>query len=162
MSDPVVSYQPVVEFFVAGHPIPQGSKRAFKAPGGRIVLREDAGARHEQWRGHVADEARAAMRDAGIFGQKETGPLAVSLTFHMVRGVGMYGSGRNEQVVKASAPKFPVKPPDVDKLTRAVFDALTHIVWVDDAQVVVTTQRKVFCDRFTETPGVHVVVRRVV
>lgn len=39
-----------------------------------------------------------------------------------------------------------LKKPDVDKLTRAVFDAMTGIVWHDDSQVVETNVRKRYAD----------------
>lgn len=46
------------------------------------------------------------------------------------------------------------RPPDLDKLTRAVLDALTGIVWVDDRQVVALHSTKVQ----GATPGVDVTV----
>lgn len=38
--------------------------------------------------------------------------------------------------VKASAPACPTTRPDLDKIVRAVLDALTSAVWYDDSQVV--------------------------
>jgi Holliday junction resolvase RusA-like endonuclease len=49
------------------------------------------------------------------------------------------------------------RPPDLDKLTRAVLDALTGIVWTDDAQVVAVAATK----RRSATPGVTVTVTPV-
>lgn len=45
------------------------------------------------------------------------------------------------------APKgrlFPSVKPDADKLVRAIFDALTNVLWADDAQVVRITAEKVY------------------
>ena len=39
---------------------------------------------------------------------------------------------------------FPVVPPDDDKLLRAVGDALSGILWLDDAQLVEVTGRKFY------------------
>jgi Holliday junction resolvase RusA-like endonuclease len=35
-----------------------------------------------------------------------------------------------------------IRPPDLDKLTRAILDALTAVVWLDDRQVVSLTATK--------------------
>lgn len=45
-------------------------------------------------------------------------------------------------VIKQWAPRFPTKKPDLDKTLRAIKDALTGIVYVDDSQVVVVTIAK--------------------
>jgi Holliday junction resolvase RusA-like endonuclease len=47
-----------------------------------------------------------------------------------------YGSGRNADKLKDSAPAFPLGKPDVDKLSRGVMDALTGIIFRDDSCVV--------------------------
>ena len=51
------------------------------------------------------------------------GPVAMQLDFYMLK----------PRTVKREAPTV---PPDLDKLIRAVLDALTGIVYLDDAQVV--------------------------
>lgn len=48
------------------------------------------------------------------------------------------------------------KKPDVDKLTRFLFDALTGIVWKDDSQVCYATINKVYA--WNNRPGAYVVV----
>jgi len=62
--------------------------------------------------------------------------------------------------VKAiSAPDYPSKPPDIDKLMRAVLDSLTDaMVWTDDSLVVSVLARKVWVDRWTEQQGVQVAI----
>ena len=57
-------------------------------------------------------------------------------------------------MLKASAPTFRAQRPDVDKLTRAVLDALTGIVYVDDCQVVSLLAQK----EWGTSPGVHVII----
>lgn len=147
---------------VAGEAIPQGSKKAWLNKGtGRVQMAEDQGVRHHSWRREVTAAAEEALRGAGITTPLQD-PMTVSLTFYRLRGLGHYGTGKNERVLKSTAPAYPVKPPDGDKLTRSVFDSLTDArVWVDDSQVVSFTTRKRFVDRFGDTPdGVLIIVGR--
>ena len=80
--------------------------------------------------------------------------MMVDITFHRARNKGHYGTGKNAHLVKDSAPAHPTVKPDVDKLSRSVLDALTGIVWVDDAQVVDKTVRK----RYAETDRMEVTI----
>lgn len=128
-------------FVVHGEARPGGSKRAFPIrKNGRIVkiaTVEDAKGVKE-WRGSVAAVAAEAMNGRGLL----TGPIEVRLTFYRPRPQGHYGTGRNAALVKASAPAFPATRPDVLKLARAVEDALSGIVYRDDAQIVEELLRK--------------------
>lgn len=64
-------------------------------------------------------------------------PLAVVVTFWQQRPrTTHYGSGRNERVLKDSAPAYPTTVPDLTKLWRGFEDSLTDHVWDDDAGVV--------------------------
>lgn len=49
-----------------------------------------------------------------------------------------------------------VKQPDIDKLQRMLFDALTGIVWRDDSQVSFVTANKVYA--WNDRPGCVVVI----
>ena len=119
-----------VSFFVAGLPKPQGSKRAFMPPNARHpVVVESAGEPLKDWRASVS---HAAQEQAVHF----AGPVAVLLAFTFPRPKGHFGTGRNSEVLKASAPVRHTKKPDIDKLSRAVLDALTHIVFADDSAVI--------------------------
>ena len=54
-----------------------------------------------------------------------------------------YGTGRNANRLKDSAPLWHDKRPDVDKLARAVLDAITESGTLrDDCQVVALSARK--------------------
>jgi len=146
-----------LSFSVAGTPIPQGSKRAWVAGDGKVRMTEDAGVRHHTWRSEVTGQARQAMVDIGRFGDPFREPISCSVTFTFPRPLSHYGSGRNSEVVKPSSPTHMAKAPDLDKLVRAVWDALTSVVWVDDGQVVAATIRKQYVHRW-EGEGVHIVV----
>ena len=146
-----------VAFTVMGTPIPQGSKRAWVAGDGKVRMTEDAGARHHTWRMEITGAARQAMANVGRFGEPYREPISCVLTFRTHRPQMHYGTGKNADKVKPSAPPYPAKAPDLDKLTRAVWDSLTSVVWVDDGQVVAATIRKQFIERWEEE-GVEVKV----
>lgn len=138
-----------LSFEVSGTPIPQGSKRAWiSSTTKQVVMREDAGTRHSTWRNEVTGQARQAMADIGRFGEPFREPISCTLTFQFHRPQFHYGTGRNAETIKPSAPVYPTKPPDLDKLTRAIWDSLTSVVWVDDAQVVAATIRKQWVQRW--------------
>jgi crossover junction endodeoxyribonuclease RusA len=140
-----------MQFSVMGTPVPQGSKRAWlNSQTGKVMMTEDAGKRHSTWRNEVTGQARQAMSNLGRFGEPFREPISCSLTFQFHRPLIHYGTGRNAELVKASAPPYPAKPPDLDKLTRAIWDSLTSVVWVDDAQVVAATIRKQWVERWQE------------
>jgi crossover junction endodeoxyribonuclease RusA len=108
--------------WIPGWAAPQGSKRPVgRRRNGSTILIESS-KRLKPW--------RARARDAAIiaWGGREPldGPVAVSLAFVMPR----LPSYRKTGTIHA------VKKPDVDKLIRAVLDALSDAgVWVDDSQV---------------------------
>jgi Holliday junction resolvase RusA-like endonuclease len=116
---------------VYGEAQPAGSKRAFVNPKtGRAIVTDDAkGSR--PWKTRVAQIAGEAYD-----GPLLDGPLAVRLSFFRPRPQGHYGSGRNVKEVRPSAPSHWTTRPDVLKLARAVEDALTKVVWTDDARIV--------------------------
>lgn len=128
-----------ISFTVYGVAQPAGSKRGFhNARTGRTHI-VDANARSRPWKAEVASAAADAMTGPLI-----DGPLLLELTFWMPRPKGHYRTGKNAGCVRASAPVFPTVKPDVLKLARGVEDALTGIVYRDDAQIVTETLQKVY------------------
>jgi len=123
--------EPAVGFVVLGIAQPQGSKRAFRTPGGRMIV-ADSSAKARPWRQEVASVAAEAWGDRPLL----TGPVTLALSFWRARPRGHYGSGSRSGVVRPSAPAFPTTKPDSLKLGRAIEDSLTSIVFRDDAQVV--------------------------
>jgi crossover junction endodeoxyribonuclease RusA len=138
-----------VEFTVLGEPQPQGSKTVIQQKGRRPRMIED-NPMTEPWRHTVAARATAAMNGR----QLRTGPLRLRATFVFARPASHFGTGRNEGRLKASAPLYVRKRPDVDKLLRAIGDALTGIVFRDDAQIVDVRAEK----HFGGQPCAHIVV----
>ena len=129
-----------VQFTAYGLPKPAGSKRAFQhRHTGRIVV-TDAAKGSRAWKQEVASAARAAMTNAVVTdsGLLPDGPLGLHVEFFVPRPKGHYGA----RGLRPTAPDYPTTRPDVTKLVRAVEDALTGVVWRDDAQVVVQTVSK--------------------
>ena len=117
----------MIEFFAQGIPKPGGSKKYVGQHNGHALIVDMS--KNKGWRKIVAATAKASF----------TGPLltdALSVTFAFVvrRPLGHW---RASGALKAWAePLCPVVRPDVLKLTRSTEDALTGIIWKDDAQIV--------------------------
>lgn len=116
-----------VRLTVFGVAAPQGSKR--HVGGGRMVESSKA---LKPWRESVAHAAQVwCLQHRGFAPFDE--PLVLTVTFYLPR--------------PASTPKRvtrPAKKPDLDKLTRAVCDALSGIIYADDARVVRLVAEKRF------------------
>ena len=120
-------------FRVAGVAEPQGSTRsqAFKRHDGSLGTRtRSANPKLNTWRERVGNTALAVRH--GIFFEKGTA-VSVKALFYLPRP-----SSLPKRVVEH------VRQPDLDKLNRAIGDALTHVLWHDDAQIVEWWTRKVY------------------
>lgn len=113
-------------FSVLGLPAPQGSKT--HVGDGRMV---ESSKRVKPWRRQVA----AAYADRN-FGDMLDGPVSIIVDFYLPRPKAHYGTGRNAGTLKGSAPVEHLTMPDLNKLVRAVGDALTRLAWRDDSQIV--------------------------
>lgn len=118
----------MIEFFVPGIPAPQGSKR--HVGHGRMV---ESSKDLPAWRTAVAWTARnAAARELAI-----VGPVAVNISFRFPMP-----ASRPAKIRALESHPRSVKP-DLDKLVRAIFDALTEAgVIEDDARVWHLTAQK--------------------
>jgi Holliday junction resolvase RusA-like endonuclease len=88
----------------------------------------DACKRNGSWRACVSAAAVGAM----IGKQPFLGPVSLEVLIFMPRIKSHYRRGE----LKPDAPVWHEVRPDATKLLRAIEDAMTGIVWVDDAQVV--------------------------
>lgn len=129
----------VVRFQIHGLPVAQGSTRVWMVKGRPITTSSARGL--GPWRRLVADVAQR-------YAPKKPweGPVGIELHFGLPK--------------PKSAPKtrrvWPDKRPDLDKLTRAVLDALTYVVFSDDSQVI-----EIHATKDYGAPGVVVEVHRV-
>lgn len=126
----------VLRLNVEGTPVPQGSKSAWvnKATS-RAVMFDQNTKKLAPWRETVHTAASVLFKGDRV----DDVAVVVILEFRMPRPAS----------VKRA---FPHVKPDVDKLARAVLDALTGVVFKDDSQVVSLQASKVYSDR----PGVLV------
>jgi Holliday junction resolvase RusA-like endonuclease len=130
----------VLHFTALGAPVPAGSKRAVPVRRGGMLTRRInvIDVNHDRlmpWRDTIQAGALVAMHSEGTY-ELLTGPLVLIVEFHFRRPKGHYGTGRNAEQLRKSAPRWPAVQPDVTKLLRAVEDALNGILWRDDSQVV--------------------------
>ena len=146
----------IISFFVPGVPKPAGSKRGFAIPDKqrpgkhRVIITDESGVPGKAWRADCKSYARDAYGGTPL-----TGAIIAEFVFTLPRPKGHYGTGKNGGKLKASAPIAPTTRPDTTKLIRAVEDALSGIIWRDDAQIIRQTGVKVY----GEIPGVYVSVK---
>lgn len=148
----------VIQFTVYGMPQTAGSKKAFvvrnKATGKHRAIVTDDNAKGKGWKADVRSAASEIVRAGQPLMQ---GPLRLSLVFWLPRPKGHYGSGKNSEQVKDSAPPRPTGKPDVLKLARCVEDALTGVLWGDDAQITSEQLAKRYCEH-GQQPGCQVIL----
>jgi crossover junction endodeoxyribonuclease RusA len=80
------------------------------------------------------------------------------LRFVFPRPRSHYRTGKNQHLLRDSAPIWHATKPDVDKLCRAVFDSLSGVLIQDDSQIASLRAEKVYADP-EDVPGVHVALR---
>lgn len=91
------------------------------------------------WRAQI----RQSAMDAGAYVVSES-PIHIAVRFGVTRPRNHYGV----RGVKGSFARLhPTSPPDLDKLVRALLDALWHVCYNDDSQVVSLTASKIYGDR---------------
>lgn len=140
-----------VSFTVYGVAQPAGSKRGFyNKHSGRVIL-TDANDKSRPWKALVSDAAAQAMtadlhEGDVVYRTPLEGPLLLELTFWMPRPKSHFGTGANAAKLKQSAPRQPIVKPDLLKLARGVEDALTGIVYRDDAQIATEILQKAYGD----------------
>ena len=140
-----------ISVFIPGVPKPKGSTRAMRhSRTGRTITLPDCDDLYA-WQSRIS----AAMSEC----DKTDGPVAVRLVFYVKRPKNHHGTGRNNGTLKPSAPKKPTTKPDLDKLIRAVLDAMTGIIYDDDSMVVKLSAEKLYAEQI---PGVRVCVVGVV
>jgi Holliday junction resolvase RusA-like endonuclease len=126
-----------IKFVAYCTPQPQGSMKGFVLPGkngakGRAIL-TSANPKLKPYRGEITREAMSALSEAGItepMAAKHV-PVSLIIDFYLARPASIPRK-RTELVVK----------PDLSKLIRSTEDAMTGILYADDAQIVELSVRK--------------------
>ena len=121
---------------IPGTPQQQGSKR--NVGGNRFI---EANKNLAPWRADAIAYLQAEWRGRGPI----TEPVSVDVAFNFARPASHYGTGRHLGVLKPSAPYYKASAPDLDKLQRALGDALTQAgILRDDALIVAWDAAKVY------------------
>lgn len=156
---------PEYQFFIQGNPAPGGSKRVFPmwdrktgklrtkttATGREMPLlnvSDDAGKANKVWKEGVAMQARSFMRGTRPF----EGPMKIEFVFFLRRPMFHFFTGRRSGELRPDAPKYHIVKPDALKLARSTEDALTGVVYVDDARSFRICSEKRYCGP-TDKPG---------
>lgn len=141
-----------LHFTVFGTPAPAGSKSAFRwqAKDGRTgVSVTDANPKSAPWKNQVAQVAGEAMNGRGLM----DGPLRVVFRFYRRRPRGHYKKSGDLSAQGRRNP-YPATKPDATKCVRGAEDAMTGVVWTDDARIV----HQVACKLWGEPERLEVTV----
>ena len=130
-----------IHFIVEGRPITQGSMTAVYNTRLKCSrVRHSTGAALLEWRQKIAEAAIAAGA------VKFNGAVKVIAVFGVPRPDYHYIKG-TKYLRHAHTYDRPYVAPDVDKLARALLDALTGVCYGNDAQVVVLSVAKEYRER---------------
>jgi len=131
----------IIHFQAFGKPATQGSKKVvpiIKAgkpvmKNGRVLTRAvEDNPKTAEWRQEIAHACRSSYG-----GPLLVGPVSLAIEFVRPRPKNHFcGGKKNAGKLRSDAPAYPIQRPDTVKLTRAVEDALTGVLWKDDSQVV--------------------------
>jgi len=115
-------------FTVYGVAEPKGNMRAFQGKGMKFPIVTEGNKSTKSWSQLVAQAANTAIHalPAGERGVND-GPVRLTASFHMPRPA---------QYRKRGLPVACLTRPDLDKLMRAVGDALEAVAYHDDKQIV--------------------------
>lgn len=169
-----------VRFCVKGIPLPKGSMTAYKVNrnckacragqlcqnprchSGKIAgvaASDQGGPELKAWQELIHFHAISARNKAGCRLLEKPGAVSVDLVFVMPRPDGHWAGG--ELTRSGAARPFPSVTPDIDKLTRAVCDALKGSIIEDDGMVVLVKLGEVYEDKPGGWTGVAVHARQV-
>lgn len=140
-----------IELFVRGRPRTAGSKSGFVNKNTGKVIFTPAGSRQKSWQESVrwtflqSEYARTIPID---------GAIMVSLLYSFARPKShLTSKGKHTKSYK----HFPSVRPDIDKLNRAVLDALSGLAYKDDALIVSEVAMK----EYGVPEGVRIIIRKI-
>jgi crossover junction endodeoxyribonuclease RusA len=117
----------VLTFRVYGVASPKGNMRAFLKRGMKFPIVTETSRSVKSWQQLVSEGASHALQ--------ESAPEARELLAFGVRVTVAFYLPRPKKYGKDGVFVAHIKAPDLDKLARAVLDALSHVAYHDDAQV---------------------------
>lgn len=143
-----------ISFTVYGTAAPQGSKSHI----GHGVMVESSKA-VKPWRQDVVAAALEAIAKQEHW-EPFTGPVYLVAHFYFPRPNSHYGTGKNVNTLKDTAPDYVSnrRHGDADKLLRSTCDALTTAgIWRDDSQVAYLTAHK----KYHYTPSALIYIKEL-
>ncbi len=141
-----------IDFFAEGIPRTKGSSFSFLNPKTNKIVYQHDNKHLKSWQ----LEVKLAAKDAGL--EPTEGPIELEIIYCLPRPKAHYNTAGQ---VKSEAPKYPICRPDVDKMERAILDALTGTAYNDDSQVVKVEHEKLYTDNLLKDPGAYVTVRQL-
>lgn len=138
-----------------GTPTPQGSKQIVRG-----ILVDANRARLRTWREDVKQAALEAL-DTNTSWDRDAVAVLGSFTFQFNRPKNHFVAGDPARPLKANAPRLHVQRPDLDKLLRSTWDALTDagVVW-DDCRIAQAFAAKVYVNGH-DRPGATITLTAV-
>jgi crossover junction endodeoxyribonuclease RusA len=122
----------MIAFTVYGVARPKGSMRAFRRKGGGRPIITDGNRNVHTWQRQIAVAAATAAARVPFDARSQlfASPVHCEIRCFLPRPKAYLRPANRDRDVPH------VGRPDLDKLTRAVLDALTHVLFDDDAQVI--------------------------
>ena len=138
----------IIEARIPGEPVAQGRARAFTTPSGFVRLYDPAKSRN--WKATAHEHFRLALQAAQV-----TRPLVGPVQCEILA---VFTCPASQWRKTRPMPRRPhAKKPDAENVAKAVLDAGTGVVWIDDSQVADLRIRKVIGEQ-GEAPYVLVSV----
>jgi crossover junction endodeoxyribonuclease RusA len=144
-----------LSFFVSGDPVPQGSTKSYHNKKLDKVFTTHGNKNTDRWRLRIATEAQAAVAlnpKAWPWWEDREAGYRITAMFSFKKPA----SARKRKTMNN-------KRPDIDKLERALLDAITDVLIPDDALVISSLCEKDYVvDGDGRSPGVKVTITRFV
>ncbi len=143
----------MIRLFIPGKPATAGSKSVYRTPQGKTIV-APASKYTKPW----MEAVKYAAIKKGYNGKLIIrGPIRLTCTFYFLRPKSHYGTGRNKDILKQSAPQHKTTIPDLTKHVRAIEDSLTGLIWRDDSQVVEQINKKLY----GEPQGAEIIIEEI-
>ena len=136
-----------MDIIIPGKPI--AKKRArFSRRGKYVVTYNDQRKEEEGWILLAKSQITDFFKDI----------VWVTLIFYMPRPKSHYGTGEKSARLKANAPIYHTKKPDVDNLVKFCLDCLNGLAWQDDSQISEMRVRKIY----SEEPRTEITIGEII
>jgi len=122
----------VIHAEIPGQPVAQGRPRAFKTRAGRIRTHDPEKSR--MWKAEVRAALALAMREAGR-SELLAGPVRCRIRSTLL-------CPRSHYRKRPVGRRWHTHTPDIENLAKAILDASSGVVWIDDGQVCVLELQK--------------------